>query len=119
MLCYVILFCLILYYVMLYYVILYYVLLYCIKYYSILLFIMLYYIMLYCIIFTRNSIDSDYAEAGAANHLTQLEPGQGRLLSVSAQHIWKTLSGQCEDYWDTESTMLSTLAFAYCRVFCS
>ena len=27
--------------------------------------------------FIRNSIDADYAEAGAANHLTQLEPGQG------------------------------------------
>ena len=31
--------------------------------------------------------------AGATNHLAQLEPGKGRLLSVSAQHIWKTLSG--------------------------
>lgn len=32
-------------------------------------------------------------KAGATNHLAQLEPGKGRLLSVSAQHIWKTLSG--------------------------
>ena len=33
-------------------------------------------------------------KAGATNHLAQLEPGKGRLLSVSAQHIWKTLSGR-------------------------
>ena len=71
--------------------------------------------------FIRNSIDADYAEAGAANHLTQLEPGQGRLLSVSSQHIWKTLSGQCVDYWDTESAILGLcMDMISCRrnVFC-